>query len=227
MPLAMTELPISKEELVLNDENMELAVRSRMIWNWAVECGVADEFSYDDFLQSLEAENKKREKVHADGDPVYGPVKFTPLQYYRRLLGEYEQEICDRLAQKIKPSELIGYYETHQENYRAVDTVEAEYTIRQNGRVIYQGDMMLHAENMRALSESDEELVHNLLQLEEGGQYAWTGRNGEEKQLLCIRREQGTCAPFEEVSGAVTDQYAGEVFERELAIRIARYQLQE
>lgn len=220
---AMEEPAISEEELALNDDNLERAVRSRMIWDWAVECGVAEEFSYDTFLRSLEGENNAREMIRAEGGPVYGPVNFTPLQYYRRLLGQYEQEILEQLVQEIEASELAGYYETHQERYRAADTVEAKYTIRQDGRVIYEEDVILDDGNMRTFSEADEELVYNLLQLEEGGQCVWTGRNGEEKQLLCIRREPGALAPFDEVAGAVRDQYAGERFEQELMIRTANY----
>lgn len=221
---AMAEPAISAEELALNDDNLERAVRSRMIWDWAVECGAAETFSYDTFLRSLEDENNAREMIRAEGGPVYGPVNFTPLQYYRRLLGQYEQEILEQLAREIEASELAGYYEMYQERYREADTVEAKYTIRQNGRVIYEEDVILDDGNVRTFSEADEELVNNLLQLEEGGQCVWTGRNGEEKQLLCIRREQGALAPFDEVAGAVRDQCAGEKFEQELMIRTANYQ---
>ena len=51
---------------------------------------------------------------------------------------------------------------------------------------------------MRGLSESDEELAEHLLQLEEGGQYRWTGKNGDDKLLHCVRREKGRVIPFEE-----------------------------
>lgn len=220
-PLTINGVPVSEEELAFHDGNLERTVRSREIWNWAAECGVADEFSYDDFLQSLENENRERKKIQFGGGVVYGPVEYTPLQYYRRLLGEQEQKLCALILKETDSSELLHYYETHQENYMDVDTIEAKYTIWQEGCTVYEGNVVLEADTMRALSESDQELMEHLLRLEEGGQCCWTGKNGEEKLLNCVRREKGRVIPFEEVAGAVADQYAAERFEQELAKRLA------
>jgi hypothetical protein len=55
------------------------------------------------------------------------------------------------------------------------------------------------------MTEADEELANKLLQLEEGGQTNWTGSNGEEKQLICTKREAGEYLLYEEVSGAVLE----------------------
>lgn len=220
-PLTINGEPVSEEELAFHDGSLERTVRSREIWNWAAEGGMADEFSYDDLIQSLENENRERKKLQSEGGVLYGPVEYTPLQYYRRLTGERERMLRTRILEKTDSSELIRYYETHQENYMDVDTIEAEYTIRQEGRTIYEGNVVLEAESMRGLSESDEELAEHLMQLEEGGQYRWTGKNGEDKLLNCVRREKGRVIPFEEVAGAVADQYTAERFEQELTKRIA------
>ena len=63
---------------------------------WAEQEGVVDEFSYKTFLEALETENKKRKEFYEKGEPVYGPVEFTPMQYYKRLLGECEQALKEK-----------------------------------------------------------------------------------------------------------------------------------
>ena len=116
-PLTINGDPVSEEELAFHDGSLERTVRSREIWNWAAEGGMADEFSYDDLIQSLENENRERKRLQSEGGVLYGPVEYTPLQYYRRLTGERERMLRTRILEETDSSELIRYYETHQENY--------------------------------------------------------------------------------------------------------------
>lgn len=116
-PLTINGDPVSEEELAFHDGSLERTVRSREIWSWAAEGGMADEFSYDDLIQSLENENRERKKLQSEGGVLYGPVEYTPLQYYRRLTGERERMLRTRILEETDSSELIRYYETHQENY--------------------------------------------------------------------------------------------------------------
>lgn len=211
---------VSEEELALNGGDLERAVRTREIWIWAAECGLTDVFSYDDFMNALKAENQNRKKLQEEGGVIYGPVEYTPLQYYRRLLGEYERLLRARILEETEPSELFRFYETHQKKYMDADIFEAEYTIQQNGQILYEGKVALEADNIRFLSESDEELVNHLIRLNEGERISWKGRNDEEKLLNCTRREKGRLIPYEEVKGAVADQYSAECFERELRQRL-------
>lgn len=66
-PLTINGDPVSEEELAFHDGSLERTVRSREIWNWAAEGGMADEFSYDDLIQSLENENRERKKLQSEG----------------------------------------------------------------------------------------------------------------------------------------------------------------
>ena len=105
--------PVSEEELAFHDGSLERTVRSREIWSWAAEGGMADEFSYDDLIQSLENENRERKKLQSEGGVLYGPVEYTPLQYYRRLTGERERMLRARILEETDSSELIRYYELY------------------------------------------------------------------------------------------------------------------
>lgn len=152
----------------------------KIIWNWAEEEGIVDEFSYDTFLKALKAENQKRKELDEKGEPVYGPVEFTPMQYYKRLIGECEQELKNRKMEEISEEELVSFYESHQENYRQVDSFTADYTVWQEGRITYQETLELNDSNVRAMTEADEELANKLLQL--GGR--------EDRQLGTVTAEK-------------------------------------
>lgn len=218
---------ITQEELEFYNGDKERAVRGKVIWNWAEQEGIVDEFSYDAFLEALETENKKRKELHEKGEPVYGPVEFTPMQYYKRLLGECEQALKERKMEELSEEELVAFYEIHQENYRQVDSFTAEYTVWQEGRITYQGILELNDSNMRAMTEADEELANKLLQLEEGGQSTWSDDSGAKKQLICTKREAGGYLSYEEVSGAVLEQCTADEFEKELNEKIEESEVRD
>lgn len=220
-PLIVDGKPVLREELEFYNGNKERAVRGKVIWNWAEQEGFVNEFSYDAFLKALEEENKKRKESDEKGEPVYGPIEFTPMQYYKRLIGECEQALKVKKMKEVSEEELVDFYEKHQENYRQVDSFTAEYTVWQDGKITYQEIVELNDSNVRAMTEADEELANRLLQLEEGGQTTWSSGSGETKQLICTKRESGGVLSYEEVSGAVLEQYTADVFEKELNEKIA------
>lgn len=226
-PLLVDGKPVTREELDFYNGDKERAVRGKVIWNWAEEEGIVDEFSYDTFLKALKAENHKRKELDEKGEPVYGPVEFTPMQYYKRLIGECEQELKNRKMEEISEEELVSFYESHQENYRQVDSFAADYTVWQEGRITYQETLELNDSNVRAMTEADEELANKLLQLEEGGQTTWNSDSGETKQLICTKREPGGYLPYEEVSGAVLEQCTADEFEKELSKKIAESEVRD
>ena len=82
---------------VYKRQDIDRAIRSRVIFNWASKEGLADEFSYETFQKSLKTENKERKEIKQKGEPLYGPVEFTPMQYYKRQLGEYERRLKDHM----------------------------------------------------------------------------------------------------------------------------------
>lgn len=224
-PFIVDGEPVLWEELEFYDGNKERAIRGKVIWNWAEQEGFVKKFSYDAFLKALEEENKKRKELDEKGEPVYGPIEFTPMQYYKRLIGECEQTLRVKKMKEISEEDLVAFYEKHQENYRQVDSFTAEYTVWQEGKITYQETVELNDSNVRAMTEADEELANRLLQLEEGGQTTWSNHSGETKRLICTKRESGGILSYEEVSGAVLEQYTANVFEKELNEKIAESEI--
>ena len=162
-PFIVDGKPVLREELEFYNGNKERAVRGKVIWNWAEQEGFVNEFSYDAFLKALEEENKKRKESDEKGEPVYGPIEFTPMQYYKRLIGECEQALKVKKMKEVSEEELVYFYEKHQENYRQVDSFTAEYTVWQEGKITYQEIVELNDSNVRAMTEADEELANRLL----------------------------------------------------------------
>ena len=142
-PLIVDGKGITQEEIRFHNHDIDRAIRSRVIFNWASKEGLADEFSYETFQKSLKTENKERKEIKQKGEPLYGPVEFTPMQYYKRQLGEYERRLKDHMMKRVEKKELYEFYKTHQENFKEVDTVCAEYTVRQDGREIYKESVIL------------------------------------------------------------------------------------
>lgn len=219
-PLTVDGIPVSQQEIDFHSGNMEWVIRSKVLLNWAVEAGIADAFSEETFSKDLQAENKEREEIHRAGGTLYGPVQFTPLQYYKKQMSTYEQQLKENIMQKATPQAQLAFYEAHREDYRQIDTIYADYTVWQENRIVDQGSITLDSKNIRALTESDEELVQYLLQLEEGGQLSWTSEDGSEKQLQCTKREPGRTLSYEEVAGAVLEQYVAAQFEQKLNEKI-------
>lgn len=83
-PLIVDGKGITQEEIRFHNHDIDRAIRSRVIFNWASKEGLADEFSYETFQKSLKTENKERKEIKQKGEPLYGPVEFTPMQYYKR-----------------------------------------------------------------------------------------------------------------------------------------------
>ena len=220
-PLFVDGKPVTREELEFYNGDTERAVRGKVVWNWAEQEGLVDEFSYDIFLKELKEENQNRRERKEEGEPVYGPVEFTPMQYYKRLIGSCEQALKEKERNEILDSELISFYKKHKENYRQVDSFTADYTVWQEGRITYQETLEINDSNVRAMTEADEELANKLLQLEEGGETTWNSDSGETKRLVCTKREPEGYLPYEEVSGAVLEQCMTEKFEKELSKKIA------
>lgn len=112
-PLIVDGKGITQEEIRFHNHDIDRAIRSRVIFNWAAKEGLADEFSYETFQKSLKTENKERKEIKQKGEPLYGPVEFTPMQYYKRQLGEYERSLKDHMMKRVEKKELYEFYKTH------------------------------------------------------------------------------------------------------------------
>lgn len=212
--------PICQQEFNLNGQSVDRVVRSHAIMEWADEAGVNEYLTYSKLLRSMEKENRERLEKKEKGEPVYGPSEYNSIQYYKKYIGDCEQGIKYQIEQTVAQEDLISFYDSHLQDYRHIDTVGAEYSVWQGGVQTMRGTVQLDQYTVRGLSESSEEFVEQLMQLQPQQQIVWDVAEGVQIQLLCIYREPGTIAPFEEVAGAVSQQYAAAQFESQLEKRV-------
>lgn len=212
--------PIYQQEFDLHGQAVDRVVRSHAIMEWADESGVGEFLSYKQILRSMDKENQERTEQSEKGEPVYGPTEYNQIQYYKKYIGECEQRIKEQIKQHATRDELIAFYNSHLQDYQHIGIIRAEYSVWQQGVQTLQGTVQLDQYNVRGMSESSEEFVEMLLQLQPQQQIVWDAAEGIQIQLLCTQREQGTIAPYEEVAGAVLQQYTALQFETQLEKRV-------
>lgn len=217
---------ISEEELDMLGQDEEQAVYMKVLQQWGQELGLMKVLSYGDFLESLAQENEERAKKLENGEVVYGVTEYSPYQYYRVLRSEYERMIKDELIDKVASEELRTYYNDNLSDYEQIGEITAQLTVRSDGKIVEETDVILSAENYRIVSEQNEELAARLVNLPEGETAVWTDDNGIEWTLLCTGREENTFETYEDVAGAVAEQWASRELAEEMARRIEESTIQ-
>lgn len=216
-PLYVDGEAVTGEELALLDGDAEPAIRMRLLRRLAAEPGEAEPFSFEEMLRLLEEENRARARKAAAGEPVYGVLEYTPLQYYSVCMADYERTVRDRWISAVSREELLAYYEAHLEDYRQIGEITADVQISLGGRAVNRREVVLNAASYRTLSEENEALVYALEEMQPGEVRSWTDEQGLEWTAACTGRTADTYEDFDEVKGAVSEQWAGAKLEEELA----------
>lgn len=225
--LTVDQMEITEDELALFDGNTEQAARMKQIQRWVVEEGLAEPFSYQKMIEELEQVNLERVKENKRGGVVYGIVEYTPLQYYHVIMGEFERLLKDNLMKQADETELRAYYEVNRENYRQTGQVNALLTVWEGDRVTEESQVQIDQYNIRTVSEKDELMVSYLLLLEEGETAEWIDVYGRSCTLVCTKKVADSYDSYEEVKGAVLEQYASEQLELQLAQRMEEHVIQD
>lgn len=226
-PLYVDGTAVSKEELALLDQDTDLAVRMKVLQNLAYENGIMEEpFSYESMLLEMEEENVDRKEKKEAGEIVYGVTEYTPVQYYYAKMGEYERALKDVMIQNAPEEEQKEWYRLHLDEYRDIGEIRASVKTLWDNHIVSEEEISLTSDNYRTLSEQNEELASALMELSEGEERDWTDEYGQEWNVSCISRTKGNALSFEEVKGAVSEQYANEKLETELNERIKRSKIE-
>ena len=183
-----------KKELIKKAK--ELAFRATAIQNWAIE-----------------------EDIESAKEYVYSSsVKWEDYHY---LLSEWEIALKKILGKTITDQTLLkSYYQENIERYRRADTIEGTLYIWEQGRVVSSEEIRVDANNIKAMTEENEEVIAYFQELEPGEEISWGNGPDGYYQLICDSREKGGYIPFEEMVQAVHAQYVDELFEEELRERI-------
>lgn len=86
------------------------------------QLGLIENTSYDAFLDDLERTNKERAESASQGKIVYGPVRFSQVQYYENWIAGLRIRAIEKLDQtrwKVTEGQIRDFYEHHKENFRS------------------------------------------------------------------------------------------------------------
>ncbi|GAA2500228.1 hypothetical protein [Winogradskya humida] len=92
---------VTRDELVFhrdNDRTLADVWTDKTIFVLAQEQGLTDSVDYDDFLDEVERENKRRADAIAKGETVYGVTDFSPEEYYTHRLAELRTGLEKKLG---------------------------------------------------------------------------------------------------------------------------------
>jgi hypothetical protein len=84
---------------------------------------------YATFLARLEKLNEEREQAARQGRAVYGPVRYTQLQYYQHWKATLRAQAKDKLAEKQwapREEELRKFYDENEALFRALPSSTLE-----------------------------------------------------------------------------------------------------
>ncbi len=83
--------------------------------------GIITDTSYQTFLKQLEEENKRREEYVRKNRVIYGPIAYSPKQYYEYLHSNRVVKLMEKLSGDgivVTPDELNRVYQAEREAYK-------------------------------------------------------------------------------------------------------------
>jgi hypothetical protein len=153
------------------------------------ELGLLQDISYAAFRAQVEQANMDREAAAREGRVVYGPVRYTPLQFYEHRKATLQAQAREILAAerwRPKEEELRQYHQEQRQLFRAWPTYSLEVaTIEAEGKPTV-------GENASAVQSAAKEL---LAQLKAGGSLSNIFKTWPENRGLRISAQR-----FDEVN---------------------------
>ena len=107
------------------------------------ELGLVQDTSYAAFLAQLDKVNQEREAAVRQGRVVYGPVRYTPLQFYEHRKATLRTQAKEKLgATRWSPREedLRSFYKQNQARFRAAPSYALEVVTIQTKEASATGD---------------------------------------------------------------------------------------
>ncbi len=85
----------------------------------AIKYGIIDDADYKKILKDCELENKKRKQDMADGKPIYGPVEYSPDDYFNYVFTNMITKLKTKLGEsefKVDDTALERMYEAQKDD---------------------------------------------------------------------------------------------------------------
>ncbi|WP_256757060.1 peptidyl-prolyl cis-trans isomerase [Cohnella sp. WQ 127256] len=120
------EVPIEKWKSLSLEEVVKIKLQQLL----AKQNDLVSSVSYEDFVQSLAVENKRRKQAELLKEVIYGPLQYDEQGYYNYLLSNMRTRMQNKLAEQFPAAneQLMDYYEIHKGLFRIKGTVITEVT---------------------------------------------------------------------------------------------------
>lgn len=198
----------------------------------AKEYGLINDTSYITFMESLENENKRRERAVNNNEIIYGPVKYDEIEYFSYTHSNLVIELMEILNEelfKLSDDRLYELYIETKEVYKIVDEMRVKkisMSFNDRNKVEILKDIQVVRENlllgveipnmeeqiinestMKMDSDNNPLVIKNAEKLQVGEVSEIIEENGELIVIKLIDRRDNGYKPFEEVRGSVEKEY--------------------
>ncbi len=206
---------IAKKDMVDRDDEDQVkeqgalyAAECYSLFDIASECGAKEMFSFESFLDELDAKNKENKDKLSDGDVVMGLIQFEKYDYFKYILAEYRQKTIEKLSASpdkdmVESAEI--YYEEHKDNY--IENARYQY------QVIVETEEGIEIQIMETDYQTITQSYHASDML---GDVLLSGNIGEEYDLgdrtVILLDRENSYYSFEEAKGAVIRNYVEDVY---------------
>lgn len=211
---------VTEEEMAALNGDEAAIFRMKILQQLAVEKKVGTFLSFEEIEQNLEQVNAERKKKVENSEVIYGVQQFSILQYYSLVMGDLERKLKDAIQKEVKEDELKEYYSLHKERYREADFYKITYKIYSDGVLVDEDSISIGKNNYRQMSEQNQELILNIETMKNGEEKIWIDQYGRQWNLKCEERILGNISTYEEVEGAVREQYSEEALEQLIEKRL-------
>ena len=125
---------ITISEFMINYDNdiessLEKLIENRAILNILKRYEIIESTNYNDILSDLKQENKRRLKAKENNEIIYGPIQYSPKQYYEYILSNGQAELESIIEDKFRTEindKIQLIYEENIDDFKIEDAVECE-----------------------------------------------------------------------------------------------------
>jgi hypothetical protein len=107
--------------ILLRERTVKRIVQAKVEQILFRELGLVEEIGYAPFLKQLEEFNRERESAAQQGEVVYGPVRYTQLQYYEYWMANLRIRATEQLTQNrwdVSNGKVKTFFEENKEQFR-------------------------------------------------------------------------------------------------------------
>jgi hypothetical protein len=115
----------STPRAALKQDTVARVVKEKVEQALFQELGLVKDIRYSAFLDDLEQFNRRREQDVRDGRVVYGPVRYSPLQYYGHWKASMQLQAKELLAARrldVTQGKLKAFYDQNRELFKTART---------------------------------------------------------------------------------------------------------